>query len=49
MAKTEQIALMRVNEQIQSAAIEPAQFDIKNLIYIVRNQQVMVDSDLAML
>lgn len=38
MSKTEQIA-----------AMEFAQSDIKNLIYVVRNQQVMLDSDLAML
>lgn len=49
MAKTEQIALMQVDEQTQVATVELAQFDIKNLIYVVRNQQVMVDSDLAML
>ena len=30
-------------------SIEPAQFDIKSMIYVVRNQQVMIDSDLAML
>ena len=49
MAKTEQTALMQVDEQTQVATVELAQFDIKNLIYVVRNQQVMVDSDLAML
>lgn len=49
MAKTEQTALMQVNEQTPVASVTLAQFDIKNLIYVVRNQQVMVDSDLAML
>ena len=49
MANTEQTALVQVEEQTQVATVELAQFDIKNLIYVVRNQQVMVDSDLAML
>ena len=49
MAKTEQTALVQVEEQTQVTTVELAQFDIKNLIYVVRNQQVMVDSDLAML
>lgn len=49
MAKTEQTTLMQVDKQTQVATVELAQFDIKNLIYVVRNQQVMVDSDLAML
>ena len=49
MAKTEQTALMHVDEQTKAAAVELVQSDIKNLIYVVRNQQVMLDSDLAML
>ena len=49
MAKTEQTVLVQVEEQTQVTTVELAQFDIKNLIYVVRNQQVMVDSDLAML
>ncbi|MED9966717.1 MAG: ORF6N domain-containing protein [Blautia sp.] len=49
MSKTEQIALVQVDEQTLIAAMEFAQSDIKNLIYVVRNQQVMLDSDLAML
>lgn len=49
MSKTEQAALMQIDEHTQIAAIEFAQSDIKNLIYVVRNQQVMLDSDLAML
>ena len=49
MAKTEQTVLVHVEEQTQVTTVELAQFDIKNLIYVVRNQQVMVDSDLAML
>ena len=49
MAKTKQNALMHVDEQTKAAAVELVQSDIKNLIYVVRNQQVMLDSDLAML
>lgn len=36
-------------EQTQVTTVGLVQFDIKDLIYVVRNQQVMVDSDLAML
>lgn len=49
MANTEQTALLKPEEQITIAAMETVQTDIKSLIYVVRNQQVMVDSDLAML
>lgn len=49
MAKTELSDFEQVNEQTQVAAVEFTQFDIKNLIYVVRSQQVMLDSDLAML
>ncbi|MEY8237338.1 ORF6N domain-containing protein [Lachnospiraceae bacterium 66-29] len=49
MADTEQTALEKTNDNIQEVSIEPAQFDIKSMIYVVRNQQVMIDSDLAML
>ena len=38
-----------VNEQTSMAHIHMPQYDIKSMIYIIRNQQVMVDSDLAML
>ncbi len=34
---------------ISSVSVESVQSDIKSLIYVVRNQQVMIDSDLAML
>ena len=33
----------------QAADVELAQSDMRSLIYVVRNQQVMVDSDLAIL
>ena len=38
-----------VNEQTSMVHIHMPQYDIKSMIYIIRNQQVMVDSDLAML
>ena len=37
------------NEAIQLSPIVEKPFDIKSLIYIVQNQQVMLDSDLAAL
>lgn len=49
MADTEQKALTKVNTDFQEPDTEVTQFDIKSLIYVVRNQQVMIDSDLAML
>ncbi|MCM1088779.1 MAG: ORF6N domain-containing protein [Muribaculaceae bacterium] len=49
MADTNQIALKRANNNTQEVSIESTQLDIKNLIYVVRNQQVMLDSDIAML
>lgn len=49
MANTEQTALLKPEEQTTIAATETVQTDIKSLIYVIRNQQVMIDSDLAML
>ena len=49
MADTEQTALIETKNDIQEVSIKSAQSDIKSLIYVVRNQQVMLDSDLAML
>ena len=50
MAKTESTVLTQTNKNTQAAEIiESVQPDIKNLIYVVRNQQVMIDSDLALL
>ena len=49
MADTEQTALTKTNDNIQEVRVESVQLDIKSLIYVVRNQQVMIDSDLAML
>ena len=49
MADMEQKTLVEVNSSIQEPHAELAQYDIKSMIYIIRNQQVMIDSDLAML
>lgn len=49
MANTEQTALSKKEEQAIIVAAETVRTDIKSLIYVVRNQQVMLDSDLAML
>lgn len=50
MAKTESTVLTQTNKNTQAAEIiESVQPDIKNLIYVVRNQPVMIDSDLALL
>lgn len=45
----EQKTLVEINNSVQEPHIETTQFDIKSMIYVVRNQQVMIDSDLAML
>ena len=47
MADTEQTAMKKTNDHTQEVSIESAQSDIKSLIYVVRNRQVMIDSDLA--
>ena len=49
MADTEQTALAKTNNATQEISIESAESDIKSMIYVIRNQQVMIDSDLAML
>lgn len=41
--------MAKKEEELSVSNIEIAQYNIKNMIYVVRNQQVMVDSDLAML
>lgn len=46
MSRTEN-ELVDINEQAQIQSIELPQYDIKSMIYVVRNQQVMIDSDLA--
>ena len=37
------------NKELSTNIEYDSEFNIKNLIYLVRNQQVMLDSDLAML
>lgn len=49
MADMEQKTLVEVNNSVQEPHTETTQFGIKSMIYVVRNQQVMIDSDLAML
>ena len=49
MADIGKTALERANDDIQEISIESAESDIKSMIYVIRNQQVMIDSDLAML
>ena len=49
MADTEQTALIKANNDTPEISIESAESDIKSMIYVIRNQQVMIDSDLAML
>ena len=43
------VTVISAEEQSPLAAVEQIQRDIRSMIYIVRNQQVMLDSDLAML
>lgn len=49
MSNTNQAVLAKANDNTGEACIASAQTDIKSLIYVVRNQQVMIDNDLAML
>ena len=49
MVDTEQTALTKANDDTKEISIESAKSDIKSMIYVIRNQQVMIDSDLAML
>ncbi len=49
MADTEQTALTKANNDTKKISVESAESDIKSMIYVIRNQQVMIDSDLAML
>ena len=49
MADMEQKTLVEVNNSVREPHTETTQFDIKSMIFVVRNQQVMIDSDLAIL
>jgi len=48
MKSNEKANLISENDQKSMESIHFS-YDIKNMIYVVRNQQVMIDSDLAML
>lgn len=48
MAKAEQ-NLIVLDGRTEAADMKAVQYDIKNMIYTVRNQQVMIDYELAML
>lgn len=49
MEKEKQMTAVSTRGQAPLAEVEQAQHEIRNMIYVVRNQQVMLDSDLAML
>ena len=49
MVDTEQTSMERVNDDFQEISFKLAEYDIKSMIYVICNQQVMIDSDLAML
>ena len=46
MNKTKKNSVI-IDKQAQAVCIEAPRYDIKGMIYVVRNQQVMLDSDLA--
>lgn len=49
MADIEQRNMEKENEKLTAADIELSELNIKNMIYVIRGQQVMIDSDLAQL
>ena len=49
MTKADEKALAERNGNLSVLNIEMAGYDIRSMIYVVRNQQVMIDSDLTML
>lgn len=49
MNNTEENPIKQTDEKPNHAAAEQSVYDIKNMIYTVRNQQVMLDNDLAKL
>ena len=44
--KTKELIVQEINEELY---MDTSEVTIKNLIYVIRGQQVMLDSDLAML
>lgn len=49
MAKTEETALVVENGNLSLSNVEITGHELRSMIYVVRNQQVMIDNDLAML
>ena len=49
MAEVERTVLAEAKNNLSVSNIESTGYDLKGMIYVVRNQQVMIDSDLAML
>lgn len=49
MAKIEEVNLIKSEDGLSVVSVEDIQGGIKSMIYVVRNQQVMIDSDLALL
>lgn len=49
MAKAEETALVERNSDLSISNVEITGHEIRSMIYVVRNQQVMLDNDLAML
>ena len=42
MVDTEQTSMERVNDDFQEISIKLAEYDIKSMIYVICNQQVMM-------
>ena len=49
MAEVEKTDLADTKNDLSLSNVESTGYDLKGMIYVVRNQQVMIDSDLAML
>ncbi len=49
MDKEKQTVVVKKEKETPLPLVEQAHTDIRSMIYVVRNQQVMMDSDLAML
>lgn len=49
MTKAEETALVERNSDLSVSNVEMTGYDIRSMIYVVRNQQIMIDNDLAML
>lgn len=49
MDKEKQTVVVKEEKETSLPLAEQAHTDIRSMIYVVRNQQIMIDSDLAML